>query len=358
MSGTVDAVVVGGGFFGCNVALALRKRGLRDVLVLEREARILGRASYVNQARVHNGYHYPRSLATARRSHASFERFCADYAYAVRADMRKVYAIARDSLVSPIQFQRFCQRIGAPCSEVPVDIASLFDDALIVAAFLVTERAFDAVAMAAALTRAMAAAGIALSLSTSARISNVGAGDVAVETTRLGTIHAQYVFNCTYAGLDTIGAPVRSAIKRELAEMVLIEPCPELRGLGITVMDGPFFSTMPFPAEACHSLSHVRYTPHAAWTSHDGESPRPAKSHATFMLRDAARFLPCLLRARYRRSLFELKAVLTRNEGDDGRPILFEQSPLSPRIVSILGGKFDNIYDILSLIDAGEWAVA
>jgi hypothetical protein len=74
------------------------------------------------------------------------------------------------------------------------------------------------------------------------------------------------------------------------------------------------------------------------------------------MLRDAQRYLPCLQRARYRRSLFEYKAVLARNELDDGRPILFERSVPSPRLISILGGKMDNIYDILELLNTETWS--
>ena len=70
--GPLDALVVGGGFYGCGIAAALRQRhGLARVLVVERETDLLARASYVNQARVHNGYHYPRSFMTAYRSRVS-----------------------------------------------------------------------------------------------------------------------------------------------------------------------------------------------------------------------------------------------------------------------------------------------
>ncbi|WP_406696638.1 FAD-dependent oxidoreductase [Singulisphaera sp. Ch08] len=67
MRGSYDVVVVGGGFFGCMIALHLRRQNAR-VAVVERGSRLLGRASYHNQARVHNGYHYPRSVLTAFRS--------------------------------------------------------------------------------------------------------------------------------------------------------------------------------------------------------------------------------------------------------------------------------------------------
>src|SRR4051794_27058259 len=61
----VEAAVVGAGYFGCRAALHLRGLGFSRVLLLDREDAIMRRASFVNQARVHNGYHYPRSLGTA-----------------------------------------------------------------------------------------------------------------------------------------------------------------------------------------------------------------------------------------------------------------------------------------------------
>ena len=355
MDTELDALIIGGGFFGCSIALALRGMGLGRVMVAEQEAAIMQRASYVNQARVHNGYHYPRSLPTAERSRQNFRRFCDDYAYAIRTDAQKIYAIANNSRVSPAQFERFCGQIGAPCHPAPQNIRRLFDSSLIDAAYLATEYAFDSAALRAELEKQLAAQSVSLLLNREACVAGVDEKGVDVEIGG-AKIRAAHVFNCTYAALDRIGVPLRTGLKRELAEMALIVPPPEIQGLAITVMDGPFFSTMPFPAEHCYSLSHVRYTPHEAWTH--GASAAPVKSHWQYMLRDASRFLPSLARSSYKRSIFDLKTVLVRNEDDDGRPILFERSPLSPRIVSILGGKVDNIYDILELLENGDWSRA
>ena len=57
-------------------------------------------------------------------------------------------------------------------------------------------------------------------------------------------------------------------------------------------------------------------------------------------------------RVEYRDSLFEVKTILMKNEGDDGRPILFEQHPQLPGCYSMLGGKIDNIFDALERLDA------
>ena len=69
------------------------------------------------------------------------------------------------------------------------------------------------------------------------------------------------------------------------------------------------------------------------------------------MIRDASKYLPVLSEAKYVKSLFEVKTVLIKNEGDDGRPIMFEKNLNIANAFSVLGGKFDNIYDVLEKID-------
>jgi len=74
------------------------------------------------------------------------------------------------------------------------------------------------------------------------------------------------------------------------------------------------------------------------------------------MLRDVRRYIPSISMAEYVDSLFEVKTVLIKNEGDDGRPILFEKHQEMPNCYSVLGGKIDNIYDILEKIDAEKFS--
>jgi len=148
MTRTFDAIVIGGGFCGCEVALAMRRAGIRRVAVVEQEAGLMRRASFVNQARVHNGYHYPRSLSTAIRCRSNFVRFCREYSFAIHVGMRMLYGIARDSRVDPTQFERFCRAIGASYRPLGQRRSHYFDAALILEAYWVEEVAFDADALA------------------------------------------------------------------------------------------------------------------------------------------------------------------------------------------------------------------
>jgi hypothetical protein len=144
-------------------------RGQR-VAVVEREADLLQRASYNNQARVHNGYHYPRSLLTGLRSRINFPRFVEDYRYCIDDRFEKYYAIARvASKVTAAQFRIFCERIGAPVENAPPRVRKLFDSDHIEEVFRVRECAFDAARLCERLRTELEEAGVEVHLETEAR---------------------------------------------------------------------------------------------------------------------------------------------------------------------------------------------
>lgn len=356
----VDYLIVGGGFYGCCLALYLRSVSDR-VLVVEAGETLLDRASRVNQARVHTGFHYPRSALTAVKSMLLHRRFMADFPDAVVDDFQMLYAIARRrSKVSSKRFFRMFRDIGAPIRPALPGQAALFDADLVEEVFACSEAAFDYTVLRQQLTDRLDRAGVELRMSTT--LDGLEDTDTGIHATLSdGTeVSARYAFNITYAQindvLDRAGLP-QAALKHELAEIALVAPPEELHGMGVTVMDGPFFSCMPYPAEGLYSLTHVRYTPHDSWHDRAGEASaytrlaaaRP-ESRVQHMIRDGQRYLPCLARAVPRQSIYDVKTVLTKNERDDGRPILYQQKPGNSRVVSILGGKIDNIYDLFDLV--------
>lgn len=362
------AVVIGGGFYGAAIAVYLAKqRGLKRVLLIECEPALLMRASYNNQARVHNGYHYPRSFTTAYRSRVNLPKFVRDWPEAVRQDFTKLYAIARrNSRVTAKQFERFCRDIGSAIEPATPALRALFEPRLIEDVFLVEEYAFDTTKLAHWAESELKESGVQVRYETRAVEISKGSGPslrVVVETKQgvQELITCRYLFNCTYSGLNHFKGNfpgVRTGLKQEITEMPLMHMPPSLVGLGITVMDGPFFSMMPFPARGLHTLSHVRYTPHLHWNDQQGINPYDKlndydqTSRVDRIVRDVGRYIPAVLNATHVDSLFEIKTVLTKSEGDDGRPILFEKHATLPGCYSVLGGKIDNIYDVLEKLDA------
>lgn len=363
-----DVVVIGGGFFGARLAHHAAKVHRHRTLLIDSADRLLTRASYANQARIHNGYHYPRSIVTAMRSAANFPRFQAEFPEAVTDDFEKFYGVARiGSNVTAQQFEIFAHRIGAPIEDAPEDVGRLFDQGRLERLFRVKETAFNALALAERVGRDMDAAGVERLQPAEARRVRREAGGIVLDVGRAGapdiTLRARRVFNCTYSRTNRLLAASGIELvplKHEIAELCLVEPTPEISGRGFTIMCGPFFSIMPFPARGLYSFSHVRYTPHGSWqdaTAADYRDPYDvlgAYAKVTRfenMRRDAGRIMPAILGVRYVDSLFEVKTVLPRSEVDDGRPILYRRHRDMPGLISVLGAKIDNIYDMIAFAD-------
>lgn len=73
------------------------------------------------------------------------------------------------------------------------------------------------------------------------------------------------MLNATYASTNQISRMLGYEpfkIKYELCEIILCNVNEKLKNVGITVMDGPFFSIMPFGKTGYHSLTAVTFTPH------------------------------------------------------------------------------------------------
>lgn len=357
-----DVLVIGGGFYGLRLAAMTAGAG-QSTIVCERDAHFLARASFNNQARVHGGYHYPRSVLTAMRARQHYARFHQEFGDAIVADFRHVYAIARNqSKVRASEFAEFCRRIDAPLVPAPREIADLFETDAVEQAFLAEESVFNAHVLADQAIRHALERGVRCL---------PGVEVVALEPgsvrrlrvhwragTQSGSVESDWIVNATYAALNDVLVSSRLktiSLIHELTEIAIVRPPATMRGMGVTVMDGPFWSCVPFPALGAFSLTHVRYTPHVRWRSDDLDALSIARdavpgtersSHMPLMQRDAERFLPSMRDARYVRSLWETKTILPRSDGDDSRPILVRRHEDAPGLVSVLGGKIDSVYDV------------
>lgn len=87
--------IVGAGFYGCHIALELMRDG-HKVTVFESKDDIFKGASGSIPARVHQGFHYPRSKKTRDACQAHAEEFSAFYSEFIRTIPTNIYAIAEN----------------------------------------------------------------------------------------------------------------------------------------------------------------------------------------------------------------------------------------------------------------------
>ena len=156
-------------------------------------------------------------------------------------------------------------------------------------------------------------------------------------------------------------------IKYELCEIILCSVNENLKSTGITVMDGPFFSIMPFGKTGYHSLTSVTFTPHI--TSYDSlptfecqkmsngfcteehlgncnECPAKPKTAWNYMKNLATKYLKDEYEFKYEKSLFSMKPILKASEIDDSRPTVIKQFSKNPTFISVLSGKINTVFDL------------
>ena len=110
----MDKLIIGAGLYGLYAALYCGKRG-QQVEVLEIEQAPFTRATYINQARVHMGYHYPRSLSTAMKSAGYFKRFVEDYSFCIHTMFVMIFWTSSDfSWRYASEVRKFCPDAGSP----------------------------------------------------------------------------------------------------------------------------------------------------------------------------------------------------------------------------------------------------
>ncbi|WP_337658753.1 FAD/NAD(P)-binding protein [Eisenbergiella tayi] len=137
-----DKIILGAGIYGLYASLFCGNRD-ENILVIECDAKAFGRATYINQARVHMGYHYPRSLSTAMKSAGYFERFNRDFSFCINREFNQVYATsARLSWSDSTQFRKFCKAAEIPCEEI--EPGKYFNKGMCDGAFLTKEYTYDA----------------------------------------------------------------------------------------------------------------------------------------------------------------------------------------------------------------------
>lgn len=364
-----DKIIIGAGLYGLYSALFCGEKG-QSVLVLEKDPTPFRRATYINQARVHQGYHYPRSISTALKSAGYFERFNKDYGFCINREFEKVYATSSEySWSSGEQFKKFCDAAGIPCEELQP--GKFFHDGMCDGAFLTREYTYDAMILKDYFLDKLEQLGnveiwYGVDIVRIGRLSDVY--ELMLADGR--SMQTGFLLNATYAStnqiLDKLGFE-KFKIKYELCEIILCDVNEKLKAYGFTVMDGPFFSIMPFGKTGLHSLTSVTFTPHT--TSYDptptfacqeksggycsatslgncNDCPAKPESAFPYMANLARKYLREDYGFSYHDSLFSMKPILMSSEIDDSRPTVVRTYSTNPTFVGVLSGKINTVYDL------------
>ena len=373
-----DKIIIGAGLYGLYSAVYAAEKG-QKVLVLECDKAPFSRATYINQARVHQGYHYPRSLSTAVKSAGYFERFNKDFAFCINREFDQIYATSsRYSWTDGKQFRSFCAAAGIPCEELNPD--RYFKEGMCDGAFRTREYTYDAMILRDYFTEKAKGLGSLITIRYGTRITKITADgkEYEIATDKGDLFRTGFVLNSSYAGINgilSLAGFEAFRIKYELCEITLCSTGDNLKDVGITVMDGPFFSIMPFGKTGLHSLTAVSFTPHM--TSYDklptfecqnrcggyctpgelgncNECPAGPDTAFPYMSNLAEKYMLDKYDFKYEKSLFSMKPILTSSEIDDSRPTVIRKYSENPTFVSVLSGKINTVYDLDEVLNDGQ----
>lgn len=369
MKARYDKIIIGAGLYGLYSAELCGRNG-QSVLVLESEDAPFRRATFINQARVHQGYHYPRSLSTAMKSAGYFRRFNEDYGFCINREFEKVYATSKGfSWTSAEQFKEFCRVAEIPCTELCPD--RFFKKDMCDGVFLTREYTYDAFILRDYYMDKIKELP-SVELRFGAKIDSMEKQDDRFEVhTEDGNLYETgFLLNASYASTNQISKMLgfeTFRIKYELCEIILCNVNEKLKEYGFTVMDGPFFSIMPFGKTPYHSLTSVTFTPHS--TSYEevpdfecqkrsggycstqflgncNDCPAKPVSAFPYMANLARKYLKDDYVFTYDHSLYSMKPILMSSEVDDSRPTVVRKLSERPVYVSVLSGKINTVYDL------------
>lgn len=341
-------VIIGGGIFGMSTAIILGEQGYQ-VTLLEKKYDVMREASMANQNRIHLGYHYPRSAATARESLHGLTSFLEVYGSAIVSDFTKYYAISNyGSQITAEGFDQFCKEVELPLEPGwPSD--SILNKKLVESCWIVPEKIFDYYELRQiAIQRIENCDSIRV-------LRNVWPVGIEVGPPHRITLNNECeiscdaIINATYAGLGDmerlIGVPP-TLYQFELCVMPILEMDDPPSRFGITMMDGAFCSLMPKGRERGQFiLYHVEHSVLQRETAFSCPSWSPVEGFVELRIMEACQELfPIIKKMRCRDSWITTRVVIPNRDKDDARPTTLLD--YGPDIYSVFSGKLTTCVEV------------
>lgn len=320
--------IIGGGWYGCHLAAALAARG-REVELHELSGRLFSGASGGNPARLHRGFHYPRSRLTRAACLDHADAFMARYGALTRSIPVNLYAIAAEE--SYVDFGNY---VGSLRGEVPflaVEEPAIYGLRGVEGAVLTAERH---------IVVDEARAFFETEIGQLVHFER-GAGD-------LNDPAYELTVDCSFCALDA------EAVDRYEPCLTVLLEGPTDRA--VTIMDGPFPSIYPWnEAAGLSSLTSARWTPLTkecrTWAEANAllqrVSPAQVAARAHTMFDQIGAYWPAALDL-YKIADHRLTIRAMPKSGADAR--LVDLVRTGPNSIRLRAGKIDAVFRAEALV--------
>jgi hypothetical protein len=320
--------VAGAGIYGASAAIRLAEQG--HLVCLFDPIGILRAASAINQYRIHAGYHYPRSPETIQETLEARVEFMSAFEPAIVRNSRHFYAIPKEGSRTPADlYEQIMRQHGLALRPVQ---PSWMNFEFIDRCYEVEEHLYDPDLLREQVTT---------------RLQSLGVAFKRQAFTPAMRSEFDFVAWATY-GMGASRRIFRLA-KYQVAEKILMELPPELHGVSLVIVDGPFTAFDPYGSSPCSLFGSAKNTNH--WTTTDPEEPVPepycsilnqeefrpvSGTRFETMKEDCSLAIPLAKQAKYLGSRFTIRVVENSPESD--RRILYVKEG-APGEFHIFSGK-------------------
>jgi len=350
MKKSVDIVVIGCGIFGAEIALMASNLGL-SVKVFEANEDILLGASMNNQNRLHLGFHYPRDIETGIQSIRGFDSFKKKYQSCIQSNFLNTYFIAENnSLTNMDEYIKFCNQLGIPFKEInsddlPIKIKGVKKG------ISCNEVVYDCTLLREIVKENISINSIDISLGT--RVVDISKKDslFRVKTNFGDEIDANVVVNATYGAGNYLTEQLGIVVPERQYEYTVVPIIQlDIDKIGVTIMDGPFLTILPYGKSDYFLLYHVdlsvidaevRTTLDLDWLSKKTSplSKLNKKKYFNKMINQCKKLIPILEDSKLIDFLEGPRMVLPRKDDTDARPSLITDND---DYIEVFSGKIDH----------------
>lgn len=356
-----NIVVIGCGIFGAEIALKASSKGL-SVKVFEANEDILLGASMNNQNRLHLGFHYPRDIETGIQSIRGFDLFKKKYEKCIQSNFLNTYFIADNNSFTNIdEYLIFCKELGIPfkninSKDLPIRLEGVGSG------ISCDEVVYDCEILRDIVKESIKYNNINISLKS--RVDEIGKIDnlFTLKTTSGEEVDADVVINATYGASNYLTEQLGILVPERQYEYTAV-PIIELDidRIGVTIMDGPFLTILPFGTTNKFLLYHVDLSVidsevstklNLEWLVKETSplSKIDKEEYFNMMIDQCKNFIPVLKNSKLIDFLEGPRMVLPRSEHSDARPSLITNTN---NYIEVFSGKIDHSIWVAEEISKG-----
>ena len=234
--------IIGAGWYGCYLGWLCKKRDI-EYVIYEKDDQIFNGASFYNQNRLHQGFHYPRDFETRQDSHKGFYKFLEVFKDLTCTIDNNIYAIHNKSI---IDFQTYINIFTFEGYEFEI-LENTFSDNF-QGVIKVKERFIDPFKA----KKYFEEAGLNIEFNSKIEIVD---DEYCINGKRL---KSDLIINATYGQLLS-KSTIQHYFNQNFLTILIKRVSQNCPFDSLTVMDGEFYSIYPYKKEEeIYTLTHVR----------------------------------------------------------------------------------------------------